>query len=401
MRLTEDQTAFRDDLRTYLESEIEPIVDEADRNGPMTRDDLVGYLDGLHDLGIGFTPDTVDQYFGDVWRFVIASEEISRVWPSLNVALQMSFPSLFVRFAADETQQAMLPKLEENRCIGCLAVTEPEGGSDTAHPNTVARKDGEEFVLNGEKVWVGNAQIADVALVIAHDASEDAQDMFLVDRANASFETEEMNKLGWKGVPNGRMVFDDVRIPVENRFSTIFGDAIADGHDIHDIVPFPENVSQLFFEYKPLNVMFSFMRTGMAYMAVGIMQAAFEDALAYAQERETFGEPIGQHQLVQEKLYDVRTSIEASRGLSRSAAEALVDGDPDARLLSSLAKGYACEQSIEATSDALQVLGASGLDLENRMERYYRDARVMTIPDGTTEIQKLIVGKELTGMSAY
>lgn len=401
MRLTDDQREFRDDLREYLQAEVDPVVDELDRNGPMERDDLVGFLDDLEEFGIGFTPDAVQQYFGDVRRFVIASEEISRVWPSLNVALQMSFPSMFVRFAADETRQAMLPKLEENRCIGCLGVTEPEGGSDTAHPNTVARRDGEEFVLNGEKVWVGNAQIADVALVVAHDESEDTQDMFLLDRANNDYETEEMNKLGWKGVPNGRMVFDDVRVPVENRFSTIFGDAIAAGHDLTEIVPFPESVSQLFFEHKPLNVMFAFMRTGMSYMAVGIMEAAFEEALAYARERETFGNAIAEHQLVQEKLYDVKAAIEASRGVSRRAAEALEDGDPEARLLSSLAKGYACEQSIEATSEALQVLGAAGLDTDNRMERYYRDARVMTIPDGTTEIQKLIVGKELTGMSAY
>jgi alkylation response protein AidB-like acyl-CoA dehydrogenase len=401
MRLTDDQRAFRDDLRAYLRDEIDPVVDELDRNGPMARDELVGYLDDLANLGIGFTPDTVDQYFGDVWRFAIASEEISRVWPSLNVALQMSFPALTVRFAADETRQALLPKLEENRCIGCLAVTEPDGGSDTARPNTVARRDGDEFVLAGEKVWVGNAGIADVALVVARDESAGARDLFLVDRETAAYETEAMSTMGWKGVPNGRLLLDDVRIPVENRFSTIFSDAIAEGYDVHDIVPFPEGVSQLFLEHTPLNVTFSFMRTGMAFMAVGIMRAAFEDALEYAGDRETFGEPIGKHQLVQEKLYDVRAAIEASRGLARSAAEALVDGDPDARLLSSLAKGYACERSIEATSDALQVLGAAGLDPGNRMERYYRDARVMTIPDGTTEIQKLIVGKELTGMSAY
>ncbi|WP_247002292.1 acyl-CoA dehydrogenase family protein [Halosolutus gelatinilyticus] len=120
----------------------------------------------------------------------------------------------------------MLPKLEENRCIGCLAIIEPEGGSDTAHPNTVARRDGEEFVLNGEKVWVGNAEIADVALVVAHDASEDVQDMFLVDRANADFETEEMNKLGWKGIPNGRMmVLGAAGLDLENRTERYYRDA--------------------------------------------------------------------------------------------------------------------------------------------------------------------------------
>lgn len=401
MRLTDDQRAFRDDLRAYLEAEIEPFVDERDRNGPMNRDELLGYLEELRGLGIGFDPETAGTFFGDVRRFTIASEEISRVWPSLNVALMMSFPALFVRFASEGTRERMLPKLETGECLGCLAVTEPSGGSDTARPRTTARKDGDEFVLNGEKTWVGNARYADVALVVAHDESADAQDMFLVDREYASFETEEIDKLGWKGVSNARIRLDDVRVPEENRLSTMFSNAIMAGNGMDDIVPFPESVTQLFFEQKPLNATFSFMRTGMAFMAVGIMQAAFDEALDYATERETFGKPIAQHQLIQEKLYDMKAGLETSRQLARRAAELLEDGDPDARLMSSLAKGYASETSVEVTDDAIQTFGGEGLKTENRLERYFRDARVMTIPDGTTEIQKLIVGKELTDMSAY
>ena len=181
----------------------------------------------------------------------------------------------------------------------------------------------------------------------------------------------------------------------------MFRNAIMEGRDMDDIVPFPESVTQLFFDQKPLNATFSFMRTGMSFMAVGIMQAAFDEAVEYATDRETFGNPIAQHQLVQEKLYDMQVGLETSRQLSRRAAELLEDGSSDARLMSSLAKGYTSETSKQVTDDAIQVFGAEGLKTENRLERYYRDARVMTIPDGTTEIQKLIVGKELTGMSAY
>ncbi|MUV86291.1 acyl-CoA dehydrogenase [Natronomonas sp. CBA1123] len=400
MYYDDDGGEFRETLRAHLEEHIEPIVDEADRE-PLTREEFLEYTGVLRELDIGFEPGVAEEYFGNLERFTIVSEEVSRVWPSLNVALQMSFPSVFVQHAADATQDAMLEKLHDGECIGCLAVTEPEGGSDTARPNTVAYKDGDEYVLEGKKQWVGNAPIADVALVVAHDDEADTQDMFLVDQANSPFETETMDKLGWKGVNNGKMYFDGVRIPEDNRLSNIVGNALMDGADMQEIVPFPESVSQLFFEQKALNATFSFMRTGMSFMAVGIMQAAFEEALEYAEERETFGNPIGSTQLVQEKLYEILRDLETSRHLSRHALELLERGDDRARLISSLAKGYTAERSVDATYNALQIHGGEGLKTENRLERYYRDASVMTIPDGTTEIQKLIVGKELTGMSAY
>jgi len=131
------------------------------------------------------------------------------------------------------------------------------------------------------------------------------------------------------------------------------------------------------------------------------MQAALEDAVEYATDRETFGEPIAAHQLVQEKLYRIKAAVEASRQLTFHAAEAVADGDEDARLLSSLAKGWVCEQSVSATKEALQVYGGNGLSTDYPLERYYRDAITMTIPDGTTEIQKLIVGYEMTGVGGY
>ena len=399
-RTSEDHEAFRSDLREYLEANVEPVVDEADES-PLSREDLLGYMDELDDLGIGFRPGTADRYFGDVTRYVVCCEEISRIWPSLNVALQMSFPVLFVPFAAETTRETMEPRLEAGECVGCLGVTEPEGGSDTARPNTTARKEGDEFVIDGAKTWVGNGNIADVAMVVAHDEEADAQDMFLIDRSYDDFETELLDKLGWKAVPNARMTFDGVRVPEENRLSTMISNAIADGMDLSDVFPFPGSVTQLFFDQAPLNAMFSFMRTGMAFMAVGIMQAAYDEALAYATDRETFGEPLAGHQLVQEKLYDVKANLETSRQLGYHAVDQLEAGSPEARMISSLAKGYACEAAVDATDDALQIHGAAGLNTENRLERYYRDARTLTIPDGTTEIQKLVVGKELTGVSAY
>lgn len=401
MDLTDEQEAFREDIRAYLDENVDPVVDESDRNGPMSREELMGYIEDLNELGVGFDPETAPNFFGDVWNFTIAAEEISYTWPSLLVGLMMSFPALFVQFASERTRAAMLPKLEDGDCLAALAVTEPEGGSDTARPNTVAEKDGEEFVLNGEKTWVGNAHYADCVLVVAHDDSTGASDMFMVDCENNAFETRELNKMGWKGVSNAHITFDDVRVPADNRLSNMFSNAIMDGHAMDDIVPFPESVTQLFFDQKPLNATFSFMRTGMSFMSVGIMQAAFDAAIERATDRETFGKPLAEHQLVTEKLYEMKVGLETSRQLSRRAAELLERGSTDARLMSSLAKGYTAETCKDVTDEALQVYGGEGLKTENRLERYYRDARVMTIPDGTTEIQKLIVGKELTGQSAY
>jgi len=139
----------------------------------------------------------------------------------------------------------------------------------------------------------------------------------------------------------------------------------------------------------------------MAAMSVGICQAALDAALDYSQERETFGKPIAQHQLSQETLYDIKCATETSRQLTYRAAELVNEADPEARMMSSLAKGYATEKSVDATSDAIRVYGGNGLSKDYPLERYFRDARIMTIPDGTTEIQKLIVGYELTDMQAY
>jgi len=400
MDLTEEQAAFREDLRGYLEAEVEPVVDEADRS-PFTREEMVKYVKDLQELGVGFDPETASDFFGDLRRFAIVSEEVSYVWPSLNVGLLMCFPAVFVQHAAEVTRENQLSKLETGECIGSLAVTEPEGGSDTARPRTTARKEGDEYVLEGQKTWVGNAPVADVSLVVAEDEDSGAQDMFLVDREYSDYEAVTLNKLGWKAVNNGRMDLDGVRVPADNKLSNIIGNALREGHHITDVVPFPDSVAELFFEQKALNATFSFMRTGMAFMSVGIMQAAYDAAEAYVTERETFGKPIAEHQLVQEQLYDIRVNLETSRQLSRRALEMLERGSSDARLFSSMAKGYTAEKAVEATSGALQIHGGEGLKTENRLERYFRDARVMPIPDGTTEIQKLIVGKEITGHSAY
>ncbi|MFB6164207.1 MAG: acyl-CoA dehydrogenase family protein, partial [Haloarculaceae archaeon] len=218
---------------------------------------------------------------------------------------------------------------------------------------------------------------------------------------NSPFDTRKLDKLGWKGSPTGQMFFDDVRVPADNKLSNAIRNLILEHGDLAQALPFPDEMVDLFLQQKPLNTIFSFMRTGMASMAVGIQQAAYEDSLEYAKDRETFGQPIAQHQLIQEKLYDMKANVETSRLLTHRAVDLLSDANTESRMMSSLAKGYACDASVKVARDAVELHGANGLSTDYPLERYYRDAQTMTIPDGTEEIQKLIVGYELTDMPAY
>ncbi|WP_335999809.1 acyl-CoA dehydrogenase family protein [Halorientalis halophila] len=400
MEFDKTHEMFRDSLRDYLETEIAPDVQKLDKQ-EMTKEEAVGYLRDLRKLGIGFDKETAQDYFGDLSYYVIGSEEIARVWPSLNVMLNMSFPAMFANWASEETRDALGDKLEKGEAIGALGVTEPGSGSHSSKPNTVARKDGDEYVINGEKTWVSNAQICDLTMIVAWDEENDAQDMFIVDQENSPFDTRKLDKLGWKGSPTGQMFFDDVRVPEDNKLSNAIRNLILEHGDLAEALPFPNEMVDLFLSHKPLNAIFSFMRTGMAAMAVGIQQAAYEDALEYTTDRETFGKPIAQHQLVQNRLYKMKANVETSRLLTHEAVEKLSNADEESRMYSSLAKGYACDKSVETARHGVELYGGNGLSTDYPLERYYRDAQTMTIPDGTEEIMKLIVGYEMTDLSAY
>jgi alkylation response protein AidB-like acyl-CoA dehydrogenase len=238
-------------------------------------------------------------------------------------------------------------------------------------------------------------------MIVAYDEENEAQDMFIVDQENSPFETRKLDKLGWQGSPTGQMFFDDVRVPEDNKLSKAIRNLILEHGDLAEALPFPNEMVDLFLSHKPLNAIFSFMRTGMAAMAVGIQQAAYEDALEYTTDRETFGKPIAQHQMIQDRLYQMKANVETSRLLTHEAVSKLADADEESRMYSSLAKGYACDKSVETARHAVEIYGGNGLSTDYPLERYYRDAQTMTIPDGTEEIMKLIVGYELTDMAAY
>ena len=401
---TEDQKLFRDSIKEFLDKEIAPDVDERDKKGPFTKEEAISYFKKFKKIGISFGLESLME-LGEAMDAVsvgILGEELFRTWPSLAAVVGLSSTAALVAFVSDETKK-LIPKVEKNEVIGCLAITEPDAGSDNRSIQTTAVLDGDEYVVNGSKTWITNGPIADVCLLIAKD-EEGELIALVVDKETSPFDTAELHKIGWKAGPTGDLFFDDCRVPKENNLMNIAG----------NISDMPEELSGLMegvdlSKYMNLlgmgivSLILAPIRTGMAMGATGIAQAALDGSIKYCRERVQFGKPIGKFQLVQETLYNMHALTETSRLLGYRALDLFSKGSIDTRRAASLAKCYACDAAVKVTYDAIEIHGGNGLSEDYPFERYFRDARMLTVPDGMANIQKLIVGRELLGkgFSAY
>jgi len=322
----------------------------------------------------------------------ILTEELSRVWPSLAATMFIASQGAGLALSGpEEMRKRLLPRIAEGEVIGCAAITEPNAGSNAAAIETTAVLDGDEYVINGTKTWISNGSIADVVSVLCVTDKSLGRlgiNTILVEKEVSPFETRELHKIGWKAFPTAELSFADCRVPKEN-----YRGAAASTERQTTSRPARSG-------YQATMAGFESARSLMAAQAVGICQAAVDASIKYAQERVQFGRPIGSFQLVQEMIADMITETEASRLLAYRALQ-LIGKGVRARMESSVAKAYACEAAVRVTSKAVQVHGAVGLSEEYPVERYFRDARMFTIPDGTTQIQKLIIGREAIGIRAF
>ena len=395
---TQEEKMFRDSLREFLQKEFAPIVDERDKKGPFTKEEAVDILKKFKKVGIGLDPESLRIVFAeDPMLFGIFAEEVGRVWVSLLPLFGMSsIPAMFVPLASDETQDRLMPKLERSEFIGCFAETEPEAGCDTSNIKTTARFEGDYYIINGTKTWISNGSIADVAFVGAKDSVTNMETFFLVEREVSPFETNELHKIGWRAAPTAEMFFVDCRVSKENELNAMMAKAMSDP-ELMKKLPISKGMMRLFSQMAPFTALMTLPRAAMGLAAIGIAEAAFEASVKYAKERVQFGKPIGKFQLIQEMLYNMNVLIETGRLLGYKAIYAISKGSPEARRLSSMAKVYCGEAAVKVTYDAIQIHGGLGLSDEMPLERYYRDARMMTIPDGTSEIMKLITGYTILG----
>jgi len=382
--LSEEQKMLKRNVRDFLDREIAPIAGERDRQGPLTKEETIGFIKKL--MPFGYYTGGLPQEEGgpglDRLTMGILSEELSRVWAGLaaTIGIAATATVLIVLFSPTEAlKDRLLPQVLAGELIGSAAITEPNVGSDASMVETTAVLDGDEYIINGTKTWISNGTIADICNVLAvTDRSKGPMGIssILVEREVSPWTCRELHKIGWRAFPTAEMYFTDCRAPREN----LLGDPSKG--------------------YKMTITLFEAGRSEIAVMAAGICQAAIDAAINYARERKQFGRPIGSFQMIQEMIADMIAETEASRLLGYRALQ-LIDRGERARWQSSLAKAYATEAAIRVTSKAIQIHGAMGLSDEYPVERYFRDARMLTIPDGTTQIQKLVVGREVTGIRAF
>jgi hypothetical protein len=373
--LTPEQIELRRTLREFAQSEIRPHIMEWDeaQTFPM---DVVKQLGRLGILGIVFPEELGGAGMGYV-DYAVAIEELARVDPSvaLIVAAHVSLCTNHIyQHGNDEQRRAYVPKLASGEWIGCWSITEPEAGSDAAGTRTTAKLDDGRWILNGSKTFTTNAQRADVCVAMAvTDPGEHHYGIsaFVIEKGTPGFEVgRKENKLGMRASDTGEVLFRDCAIPEKNLVGKR-GEGFIGAMKILDGG-----------------------RISIAALSVGIAQGAYEAALSYSKQRQQFGKPIAEFQAIRHKLADMATEIEASRLLTYQAGALADQGKPVTRA-SSMAKLFASETAVRVANEAVQVHGGYGFIKDYPVEKFYRDAKLMTIGEGTSEVQRLVIAREI------
>ena len=378
--LTPEQQEIRKLAHDFADREIAPGARERDRSETFPKDVLAKMAP------IGFLGGPVPERYGgmgiDMISHALITEEIGRADSSVRTTLsvQISLVEMTIlKFGTEEQKQKFLPALCRGEIIGCFGLTEPEVGSDATKLRTTAKRDGADWVLNGRKMWISNGSVSKLALVFAQaDPSKGHQGItaFLLERDVHTYGSQGIHgKLGLRSSDSSELLLDNVRVPDSARLGEVG---------------------------KGFTVAMAALDSGrysVAAGAVGVAQACIDASVTYATQRHSFGKPIAGHQLVQELIADMVVETEAARLLVWRAGLLKDKGLPNTRE-TSIAKLFASEAAQRAADGAIQIHGGYGFSDEFPVERYWRDARVNRLYEGTTQIQKLIIGRFATGIDA-
>jgi len=378
--LTEEQRILKDTLRKFMEREIIPIANEYEKEGKLIDKSIIKKLQPYGYVG-GTIPEEYGGFGLDTVTYCLMVEELSRAWGGLRSMVTVSnlVTEIIYKFGTDEQRKKFLKPLIELDHIGAFCLTEPNVGSDVSSIETTAYLDGDSYVINGTKTLITNGSIADVLCVFASvDRSKKSKGIcaFLVEKERGNYRASNIAKMGMHSSVLSEVVFEDCRVPVANRLG--------------------EEGMGMKIALSGLNV----GRCIVAFSVVGLAQACLDAAIQYAKQRHQFGRPIGQFQLVQAHIADMSAQLDAARLLALRAAT-MVDKGQKCIREASIAKFYATEATLRIAEKAIQIHGGYGYTQEYLVERYYRDARHLTMAEGTNEIQRLIVGRELLGLSAF
>ncbi|MFI6869528.1 acyl-CoA dehydrogenase family protein [Nocardia sp. NPDC050406] len=377
--LGESHRELRDVARAWVDKEVVPHATAWDRAEAVDRA-IVGKLGEMGFLGIEI-PEEYGGSGGDALAYCLLLEELGRgdsaVRGIVSVSLGLVAKSI-KSYGSEEQKRAWLPRLCAGQALGCFALTEPGTGSDAANLTTRAVRDGDDWLLSGTKIFITNGTWADIAIVFARTGGPGPKGVtaFLVPTDTPGFtRTEIKGKLGLRGQATAELVLGQVRVPDSARLGE---------------------------EGKGFRIAMGALdkgRMGVAAGCVGVARACLEASVRYAQEREQFGKPIASYQLVQELLADIAVEVDAARLLAWRVAD-LVDRGKPFGTEASVAKLFASEAAVKAANNAIQVFGGYGYIDEYPVSKYLRDARVLTLYEGTSQIQKLLIGRALTGVNA-
>ncbi len=374
--LSDEESVIVDVVREFVDSEVRPVVRELEHDD-VYPEKLIDVMKEMGVFGLA-VPEPYGSSLVSTGCYAAVTAELSRGWMSLAGAMggHTVVAKLIVAFGTSEQKTRYLPQLATGELRATMALTEPSGGSDLQSIRTVALRDAGDYVVNGSKTWITNAERSGlIALLCKTDPQATPAhrgiSILLVEKGPGLTVGPALPKLGYKGVESCELFFDDYRAPADSLLGAEQG----------------EGFTQMM---KGLEI----GRIQVAARALGVAQAAFDDSLSYAQEREAFGKPIWKHQSIGNLLADMATKITAAKLLIRHAAERL-DAGERCDLEAGMAKLYASEACMEVALDAIRIHGGHGYSTDVDVERYFRDAPLMIVGEGTNEIQRNVIVRQL------
>jgi alkylation response protein AidB-like acyl-CoA dehydrogenase len=373
---TDDEPLILDAVDRFLERDVRPVAHALEASDTYPAE----IVEKLRSLGL-FGATIAREYGGlglSAVTYARIVERVSAVWMSISGLFNshLIMAAAVQRSGTEEQKRQYLPRFASGELRGGIALTEPDCGTDLQAIRTHARREGDHYVVNGAKTWITNSVEGQILAVLVKTDSRaepphKGMSLLLIEKGPGFRVTRKLDKLGYRGIDTGEMVFEDCRVPAAN---LIGGE---EGRGMQQVL----NGLEL-------------GRINVAARGVGLARACLEQALRYAQVRKTFGKPIAEHQAIQLKLADMATRVEAARLLVESAARAY-DAGGRCDLEAGMAKLYATEAAVENSLEAMRIHGAYGYSKELDIERYYRDAPLLAIGEGTNELQRIIIAREL------
>jgi alkylation response protein AidB-like acyl-CoA dehydrogenase len=374
--LTEDESAIVELVREFVDREVKPVAQELDHANTYP-EKLIEHMKKLGIYGLA-VPEPWGETEVSTPCYALVTEELARGWMSLAGAMggHTVVAKLLLAYGTTEQKDRFLPKMATGQIRATMALTEPGGGSDLQAMRTTARRDGDHYVINGSKTWISNARRSQIiALMCKTDPTAEPAhagvSILLIEKGPGLTLSQDLPKLGYKGVESCEITFADFRVPTK----TLLGKQEGRG--------FAQMMHGL-----------EVGRIQVASRALGVGRAALEDALRYSQERHSFGKPIWQHQSIGNYLADMATKLTAARQLVLYAARRY-DSGQRADMEAGMAKLFASEAAMEIALDAVRIFGGYGYSTEFDVERYFRDAPLMIVGEGTNEIQRNVIVRQL------